>query len=169
VIIIGLDISPKSQFILAKPILDTYGFKDSFFTVCSYVNKGSEGLDKSRMSWQDINTLQNEGHHIESHTITRIDMNFKSRQNLINEVGGLKQCLLNHGINSNIFAYPASYGNENATIINAVSNYQDWARSGDAPLAFLHSNGYKIENNCNPINKRGLILLCCMIPFSRYI
>jgi peptidoglycan/xylan/chitin deacetylase (PgdA/CDA1 family) len=121
------------------------------------------------MSWQDINTLQNEGHHIESHTITRIDMNFKSRQDLINEVGGLKQCLLNHGINSNIFAYPASYGNENATIINAVSNYQDWARSGDAPLAFLHSNGYKIENNCNPINKRGLILLCCMIPFYRYI
>jgi peptidoglycan/xylan/chitin deacetylase (PgdA/CDA1 family) len=157
VIIIGFDDSPISQFTLAKPILDKYGFKGSFFTVYSYVNKGSEGLDKSRVSWQDINALQNEGHDIESHTMTHTDLNFKSQQDLINEVGGSKQCLLNHGINSNVFAYPANSGNQNATIINAVSNYYDWARSGDAPLAFLHCNGYKIENNCSPINKRGLI------------
>ena len=157
VIIIAFDDSPKSQFTLAKPMLDKYGFKGSFFTVCSFVNKGTEGMDKSRMTWQDINTLQNEGHDIESHTMTHTDLNFKSQQDLINEVGGSKQCLLNHGINSTIFAYPASSGNKNATVINAVSKYYDWARSGDSPMAFLHCNGYKTENNCNPFNKNGLI------------
>ena len=90
VIILAFDDSPISQYTLAKPILDKYGFKGSFFTVCSYVNKGSEDLDKSRMSWQDINALQNEGHDIESHTMTHTDLNFKSQQDLINEVGGSK-------------------------------------------------------------------------------
>jgi peptidoglycan/xylan/chitin deacetylase (PgdA/CDA1 family) len=27
----------KSQYIFAKPILDKYGFKGTFFTVCNYV------------------------------------------------------------------------------------------------------------------------------------
>jgi hypothetical protein len=29
------------------------------------------------------------------------------------------------------------------------------ARAGDAPLAFLHCNGYKKEDNCLPFNKNG--------------
>jgi peptidoglycan/xylan/chitin deacetylase (PgdA/CDA1 family) len=49
-IILAFDDSPKSQFTLAKPILDKYGFKGSFFTVCNHVNAGSEGIDKMRMT-----------------------------------------------------------------------------------------------------------------------
>jgi peptidoglycan/xylan/chitin deacetylase (PgdA/CDA1 family) len=155
VIILAFDDSPKSQFTLAKPVLDKYGFKGSFFTVCSYVNKGSEGLDKSRMTWQDINALQNEGHDIESHTMTHTNLNMKTQQELVYEIGGSKQCLLDHGINSTIFAYPASTGHENATVINVVAQYYDLARTGDAPMAFLHCDGYKIENNCTPFNNKG--------------
>jgi hypothetical protein len=62
---------------------------------------------------------------------------------------------LNHGVNSTVFAYPASTGSRNATVVNAVSQYYNLARTGDAPLAFLHCNGYKIENNCTPFSKNG--------------
>jgi peptidoglycan/xylan/chitin deacetylase (PgdA/CDA1 family) len=44
VIILAFDDSPKSQFTLAKPILDKYGLKGTFFTVCTYVDKGSKAL-----------------------------------------------------------------------------------------------------------------------------
>ena len=71
VIILAFDDSPKSQFTLAKPILDKYGLKGAFFTVWTYVDKGSNGTDKGRMSWQDIKTLQSQGHEIESHTMTQ--------------------------------------------------------------------------------------------------
>ena len=156
VIILGFDDSPKSQFTLAKPILDKYGFKGSFFTVCNYVNKGTEGRDKTRMTWQDINTLEEEGDDIESHTMTHTDLDMKSQQNLTYEIAGSKQCLLDHvGINPTIFAYPASTGHSNATVVNIVSKYYDLARTGDAPLSFLHCNGYKKENNCVPFNKKG--------------
>jgi peptidoglycan/xylan/chitin deacetylase (PgdA/CDA1 family) len=143
---------------LAKPVLDKYGFKGSFFTVCTYVNQGSAGVDKSRMTWQDINMLQQQGHDIESNTMTHTDLNTKSPQNLIYEIGGAKQCLLNHGINSTIFAYPASTGGYNNTVVNAVSKYYDLARVGDAPLAFLHCNGYKLgDNSCLPFTKSGTL------------
>ncbi len=51
VIILAFDDSSKTEFDLAKPVLDKYGYKGSFFTVCTYVNLGSAGADKSRMTW----------------------------------------------------------------------------------------------------------------------
>ena len=151
-IILAFDDSNKSQFTLAKPILDKYDFKGSFFTVCNYV-----GANKSLMTWQDIKTLQKEGHDIESHSMTHTNLDAKSEQNLVYEIGGSKQCLLDHvGVNSTIFAYPASSGHSNATVVNVVSKYYSLARTGDAPLAFLHCNGYKkTANNCMPFNKKG--------------
>ena len=155
VIILAFDDSPKSQFTLAKPVLDKYGFKGSFFTVCTFVNNGITKFGNFSMNWQDIKTLQQQGHEIESHTMTHTDLNNKSQQNLDYEIGASKQCLLNHGINSTIFAYPASTGHDNATVVNVVSKYYNLARSGDAPMAFLHCNGYKKENDCTPFNKLG--------------
>jgi peptidoglycan/xylan/chitin deacetylase (PgdA/CDA1 family) len=165
-IILAFDDSSKSQFSLAKPILDKYGFKASFFILCNLVGKTAKEMNASsivnfggkgveQMSWQDIKTLQVQGHDIESHTMTHTNLDTKSQQNLIYEIGGSKQCLLDHGINSTIFAYPASTGHSNATVVNAVSKYYNLARTGDAPLAFLHCNGYKEENSCRPFNKEG--------------
>ena len=156
ILILAFDDSPKSQFTLAKPILDKYGYKGSFFTVCNFVNNGINRFGNESMSWQNIKTLQQQGHDIESHTMTHTALHNRSQQDLIYEIGGSKQCLFDHGINSTIFAYPASTGSENATIINIVSKYYDLARSGDAPLAFLHCNGYKKTNDCIPF-KNGKV------------
>jgi peptidoglycan/xylan/chitin deacetylase (PgdA/CDA1 family) len=159
VIILAFDDSSRTQFELAKPVLDKYGYKGSFFTVCNFVIRGSEGVDKSRMTWQDIKVLQQQGHDIESHTMTHTDLNNKSPANLDYEIGASKQCLLNHGINSTVFAYPASTGGYNSTVVNTVAKYYNLARVGDAPLAFMHCNGYKKENdaNCLPFNKNGTL------------
>jgi hypothetical protein len=88
--------------------------------------------------------------------MTHGDLNLKSGKNLTYEIGGSKQCLADHGINSTIFAYPASTGSQNATIINTVARYYNLARSGDASLAFLHCNGYKIQQTgCKPFDQKG--------------
>jgi len=47
VVMIGFDDGWKSQITYAKPILDKYGLKASFFVVCNYVNSG----DIRRMNW----------------------------------------------------------------------------------------------------------------------
>jgi len=155
VVILAFDDSTEGQFTLAKPVLDKYGFKGSFFTVCNFVNGTKDHHDKDHMTWNDIKTLQKQGHDIESHTMTHTNLNMKSQKDLIYEIGGSKQCLLAHGINSTVFAYPASTGHENATVVNVVAKYYDLARTGDAPMSFFHCDGYKIENNCTPFNSKN--------------
>ena len=58
-----------SQYSNAKPILDKYGFKATFYIVCNYVGGGD-----NRMTWEEIKSLQQEGHDIASHTMNHDDL-----------------------------------------------------------------------------------------------
>ena len=62
-VILSFDDSTLGQYTIAKPILDKYGFKATFFTVCNYVGTNNH------MNWTQISTLHNQGHDIESHTM----------------------------------------------------------------------------------------------------
>src|SRR5215469_8107264 len=86
---------PKSQLIYAKPILDKYGFKASFFIIC-----GRVGTESSSMNWQDIAELKKDGMDIESHSMTHTDLNNLLIKALEYEIGGSKQCFANHGYNT---------------------------------------------------------------------
>jgi peptidoglycan/xylan/chitin deacetylase (PgdA/CDA1 family) len=144
----------KSQFTNAKPILDKYGFKGSFFLTCLWV-----GSDKARMTWQDILALQMDGQNIESKTMTHRRMTNLSPNDLNYEVAGSKKCLADHGINATIFA--TTHGNEwnNATVINAIANYYNFAVNGFAPLMFLHCDGYKqsSQHDCRTYFDNGTL------------
>ena len=132
----------KSQFTNGKPILDKYGFKSSFFITCLWA-----GSDKTRMTWQDILALQTDGQTIESKTMTHRRMTNLSPSDLNYEVIGSKKCLADHGINATIFA--TTHGNEwnNATVINAVAKYYNFAVNGFSTLMFLHCDGYNKESS----------------------
>ncbi len=137
VIILNFDDSYKSQFTYAKPILDMYGFKATFFQVCNWIDSGSE--ENEKMSWNDITELSKEGHDIEAHTMTHPHLDKLSSSELDYEIGQSKQCLLDHGINSTIFAYPYGEGWDNPEVVNIVSNYFDLARANsETPLTFLN-------------------------------
>ena len=138
VIMIGFDDGWKSQIQYAKPILDKYGFKASFFVVCNYINSG----DPTRLNWQDIATLQHDRMDIESHTMNHKPLDKMSSRALNFEIGGSKQCLATHGINSTIFAYPFNVGSAKPSVVDMVSRYYDFARTGTYPLMFLNCNGF---------------------------
>ena len=55
VVILTFGDSKKSQFTTAKPILDQYGFKASFFITCSYAGDQKQ---TQHLSWNDILSLQ---------------------------------------------------------------------------------------------------------------
>jgi hypothetical protein len=158
VVMIGFDDSYKSQFLYAKPILDRYGFKASFFEVCTWVGKTS-----ARQTWQDVAALQRDGMDIESHTMTHAHLPdlLSSTDRLDYEIGGSKQCLANHGVNATIFGYPLNLGSDNPKIVNVVAKYYDLARSGSAPLMFLDCKGYKKQpqNDCRTYTSDGKLTL----------
>jgi peptidoglycan/xylan/chitin deacetylase (PgdA/CDA1 family) len=139
-VILSFDDSTLGQYTIAKPILDKYGFKGTFFTVCNFIGK------PEHMNWTQIKTLQKEGHDIESHTMDHADLSKLSEAELQYEIGQSKQCLANHGINSTVFAYPFADGSHKPNIVNMVSKYYTIARAGDEPIQLLKSvNRYSIN------------------------
>jgi hypothetical protein len=126
-----------TQYTNAKPILDRYGFKGSFFITCTLV-----GLPL-RMSWQDIVSLYNNGNDIGSKTMTYKTLTKLSSSGLNYEVGQSKQCLRDHGVNTTLFATPRGLGGDNATVINEIAKYYDLAINGFSNLMYLKCDGWK--------------------------
>lgn len=137
VVMINFDDSYKTQLLYAKPILDQYGFKATFFEVCGWVGKNSD-----RQTWQDVAALQQDGMDVESHTMTHAHLNSVSLNKLYYELGFAKHCFAAHGYQVPIFGYPDNLGSDNKTVIGEVAKYYSLARSGSDPLMFLHCNGY---------------------------
>ena len=140
-VILTFDDGLKSHYTNAKPILDKYGYKATFDIICNDV--GTSGS----LSWEDITALYNEGHNIGSHTMNHKDLSELSKKMVNFEVGESKQCLLDHGITTSIFAYPYNGGSDEASVVNTVAKYYDLARTATDPLMYLRCDGFKEESS----------------------
>ena len=151
IVILSFDDNRKGDFTYAKPILDKYGFKATFFVICGKTS------DMGAMNWQEIAAMQKDGMDIESHTMTHAHLNTLSQSQLDFEIGGSKQCLSSHGYNSTIFAYPYNEGSNNPTVVNTVAKYYDLARSGTEPFMFLDCTGFKKnpQTDCSTTSPDG--------------
>ena len=96
VVILSFDDNRKGDITYAKPILDKYGFKATFFVICG------KTTDKGAMNWNDLAAMRQDGMDIESHTMTHPHLDNLTQSQLVFEVGGSKQCLANHGHNATI-------------------------------------------------------------------
>ena len=127
----------KSQYTNAKPILDAYGYKASFGIICEDVGKADH------MSWEEINTLEEEGHDIGAHSMTHRSMTEISLEEMEVEVSGSKQCLIDNGIEDvNYFSYPKNEGSADKAVVDTVSQHYDLARTGNDPLMYLRCDGF---------------------------
>jgi peptidoglycan/xylan/chitin deacetylase (PgdA/CDA1 family) len=129
------------QFTNAKPILDKYGFKGSFFIVCSWAS--SDNPD--RMNWQQITQLYNEGHDINSHSTSHKVLSKLSADDLDYQVGQSKECFREHiGAEPTVFSPPHSKGWNNATLIDTIAKYYDLSIGVfvSSPM-LLHCYGWK--------------------------
>jgi peptidoglycan/xylan/chitin deacetylase (PgdA/CDA1 family) len=144
-VILTFDDGYKSQYTNAKPILDKYGFKASFYITCNHVGNGELVHPNARMSWEDITALFNEGHDIGSHTMNHDNIVEMSKKGIEHEIGDSKQCLLDHGIIPTSFSYPQNLGSDDPTVINIVAEHYDIARTANDPLMYLRCDGFKEE------------------------
>jgi peptidoglycan/xylan/chitin deacetylase (PgdA/CDA1 family) len=164
-VIINFDDSHESDYTYAKPILDKYGFKATFFEVCNWIEAGYHDKDTS-ITWEHVAALQQDGMDIEAHTMNHPNLNdLSSQSDLDYEIGQSKQCLENHGINPTIFAYPNGKGSDNPKAVNTVAKYYDLARTDSKPsaLTFLHCDGNSEQTDCGTSFSDGTLT-----PSNRY-
>jgi peptidoglycan/xylan/chitin deacetylase (PgdA/CDA1 family) len=149
VVILSVD-NKEGDFTYAKPILDKYGFKATFFVICGKTGGGAT-------NWQEIAALQRDGMDIESHTMTHSHLNTLNQNQLDYQIGGSKQCLASHGYNSTIFAYPYNSGSNDSAVVSTVAKYYNIGRSGTQLLMFLECDGFRKhpQNDCRTYGPDG--------------
>lgn len=173
-VILIFDRGYQNQFTYAKPILDKYGFKASFFIICSLIDtednyKTSKNETRhgyiNAMNRDQIMQLHDEGHDIESHGLEHRNLNDLSQDVLENEISKSTDCLKDHGLKPTYFQIPFNRGTDNVTVLKIVSKYFDFALSGHSTLMFLNCDGwvnygfktrsYKYQYDCNPYTTEG--------------
>jgi peptidoglycan/xylan/chitin deacetylase (PgdA/CDA1 family) len=163
-VIINFDDSHESDYTYAKPVLDKYGFKATFFEVCNWIEAGYHDKDIS-ITWEHVAALQQDGMDIEPHTMNHPHLSKLSQADLDYEIGQSKQCLENHGFNATIFAYPGGDGADNPKVVNIVAKYYDSARTDtkSSALTFLHCDGNNEQTDCSTSFSDGTLT-----PSNRY-
>jgi peptidoglycan/xylan/chitin deacetylase (PgdA/CDA1 family) len=149
VVILTFGNAPKSQYTEAKPILDKYGFKASFFVVCNRINSDK---DNSHMTWQDIETLYNEGYDIGAKSLNHKDLTTLTPSELDFEVGQSKKCLTDHNIDARVFGTPYGKGWDDPTVIDTIAKYYDFAITGFSKLMYLNCDGWKAQEEVDSYN-----------------
>lgn len=145
VVCIVFDDGWKSQ-LEAIPILDSFGFKATFAIVTSYTEH------PNYMTWDQIATLAQNGHDIESHTCDHISLNNLDNETLFYQVANSQQILRSKGYAANIFVYPFGEGNDNNAVRKVVSQYYLLARATNkgsfniSSVDTLAVNSYGITN-----------------------
>lgn len=145
IVILTFGNTPESQYIYAKPILDKYGFKASFFVVCNWIEPEEEEneMKEPRMTWEQIETLHREGHDIQAKSMNHERLTEVSSEQLDYEVSEPKECLNEHGIDATIFGTPYGAGKDNTSVISTIAKYYDFAITGFSDLMFLGCDGWK--------------------------
>jgi peptidoglycan/xylan/chitin deacetylase (PgdA/CDA1 family) len=139
--IINFDDNWKSQYQYAKPILDKFQFKATFYVVCDYMD------NKNRISWDELKNLYIEGHEIGSHTMSHANLDNIMMNVAHNEIIESKKCIEDRGIKVNSFAYPFNSGDDDSQILDIVSNNYEFARTagGDSGNEISSENDKDLE------------------------
>ena len=147
--ILTFDGGDKSQYTNAKPILDKYDFKGTFYVVCNYAEKASIENASDRMNWNEIMDLDKQGHDVGAKSKNAVGSDEASlirSQYLITES---KNCLQKQGINATSFVYPFNRGSDIKHITTAISDQFELAlttkASTSAPLMFLDCSVEYVE------------------------
>jgi peptidoglycan/xylan/chitin deacetylase (PgdA/CDA1 family) len=154
VVILTFGNGPKSQYTYAKPILDKYGFKASFFVVCNWIDS-DEDNDNSHMTWQDIETLHNDGHDIGAKSLNHKDLTTLSASELDFEVGQSKKCLADHNIDARVFGTPYGKGWDDPTVIDTIAKYYDFAITGFSNVMYLNCDGWNEQEAEEAVEEDG--------------
>jgi peptidoglycan/xylan/chitin deacetylase (PgdA/CDA1 family) len=139
--IITFDDGMLSQYTYAKPILDKYNFKATFYIICNSVDK------ENRMNWNNIQILEEEGHEIGSHTMNHKRLSKLSEEEMKYEVIQSKRCLQENGFNVTSFSFPYNDGDNNKNILKIIADNYYIARTASEPLMLFQCRSENVDDD----------------------
>lgn len=156
---ITFDDGHYDNFSVARPILNKYGIKATFFITTDFIEgKIPPGFGattpKKSMSWQEVRKLRAEGHEIGSHCKSHIGLNNLSNSKLKEEIVESKEIIESQlGGEINSIAYPFGEASENAREM-ANETYKYCFSVGSGATSDIYSDLSNIKRV--PINNRPM-------------
>jgi len=149
-VMIDFDDGYASIYNLGLPILDKYNIKTTQYIICGNIRNFQTGY----MSWDNIRSMKESEHSIQSHTISHLNADSLSNAKIKEEYGQpLIDCFSENGINGiKIVAFPLSAGWDDPEIINIIDDTYEFARGSSTNNVFQthcdKSSIYSIQKNC---------------------
>lgn len=103
-----------SQYSNARSILNTAGFKGVFSVITQFAGSAPY------MTWNNLTTLKNEGHEVNSHTRTHADLTTLAAASLQSEIQGSYDDLIARGFAPKTLVYP--YGGTSPAVKQVVQD-----------------------------------------------
>lgn len=150
----SFDDSFKSQYDYALPVLNSFGFKATFYVIAEEPTEQGEPLNWRYGTWDEFREIAAEGHEIGSHTmthphLTKLSIGDTATPNTVYyELYQSKKLIEQKipGITVTTFAYP--YTESNSSVQSIAGSYYESSRvGGDIP-----NNAVITGNKWNKIN-----------------
>ncbi len=122
-VILTFDDGWKTDYDVVRPLLKERGIRSTHYIIGSMANSGYSDY----MSWAEIKTMYDDGFDMECHSYTHKDLTTLSSTAIIKEMQQVDNAFVTHNMKApRHIAYP--YGEYNAKVISAISQYRDSAR-----------------------------------------
>lgn len=120
-VILTFDDGYMDNYENAFPVLQSYGFKGTFFIVTEFVDEGRKGY----LSWETIAEMAAAGNRFEPHSRTHPDLTGRDRDYLIWQILGPQETIAYHtGHTPRFFAYPS--GRYDGDVIQILQELDFW-------------------------------------------
>ena len=156
-IMIDFDDGYSSVYNLGVPIFNKYNIKTTQYIICGNVRDFQTGY----MSWDNIRSMQKSGHSIQSHSMSHLNAESLSEQQVKDEYGQpLLDCFEKNDISGiRMVAFPLSIGWDNPKIIKTIDNFYEFARGSSTNNVFpTHCDKSSInpdQKNCETFTSKN--------------
>ena len=99
------------------------------------------------MNWNNIQTLEKEGHEIGSHSMNHKRLSKLSEEETKYEIVESKRCLQEKGFNVTSFSFPYNDGDNNKNILKIIADNYYIARTASEPLMFFQCRNESVEGD----------------------
>jgi len=133
-IMIDFDDGYSSVYNLGVPIFNKYNIKTTQYIICGNIRDFQTGY----MSWDNIRSMQDSGHSIQSHTMSHLNADSLTEQQLTDEYGQpVLDCFEKNGIlGIKMVAFPLSIGWDDPKIIRIIDDFYQFARGSSTNNVF---------------------------------
>jgi peptidoglycan/xylan/chitin deacetylase (PgdA/CDA1 family) len=149
----SFDDSFQSQYDYARPVLDKYGLKATFYLIAgSIVDQGQAQIWRYG-NWQEFKEMAQEGHEMGAHTMTHPDLTKLpvgdiNTPNTIDYELYQSKSLIQQKIGQPVITLAYPYTSYNSTVINEAAKYFEASRAGNDTYnsANITGNGWQKLN-----------------------